>query len=952
MLTGRRKHFNLIIFICSLHVIFVALPVAGFSLKGCRISRGVAICSESELTAVPHDIPRTVKGIDLKRNKISKLQASDFRDFPVLTELNLQQNKISEIGKGTFSNLISLKTLVLTANRLHKLGDDVFHGLGNLTELRIKANRIKIVTPTTFKSLSSLKRLDISDNYLHPIAKVYEVIQHMPHLQQLNIQKNQLATFYSYVLANRSIELKSLDISQNPIVVFRITANVFPNLKSLTLANLQKTKHKLIWDVRNKTMVGQVSTLDISGLKHAPLDIITKLLQSFNSSLNTLRMNQIPHVPALIRISCTIPTLSKLQLQLNKLRVVRSDLFQLCVNIAEIDLNKNDIESIDDNSFTSLPRLRIVSLSTNKLLSVPTATRNLPRLLELDLSSNKIDTLKCDDFANLTNLRKLYLHQNEISALKDCVFRDLTRLEILKLQSNKISKFNKAFENTLPNLKTLYLHSNALTAIKNGEFSGMWSLQNLSLQINHIKTLEKECFNGLTNLTVIILQTNAITAETLANNSFNLLKNLRRLDLSNNHIQFKNSSPLASPPFSQLSHLNTLALTSQHKRCKGYLPSNLLQGLTNLLDLDIRNMQLISLPKDLLSHTPRLERLDVSANDISYLSSDLFAPIPNLTGLYISNIRLWSLGFLKRANLSKVEFLQMRKNQFSVISEDVIRSLPSLVYLDLEWNSFTCDCDNSWFLKWVQDNNQTQVFNAYDFLCNYPEDLQGMKLLELDIQSCSVDTGFICFTCTTCLIILTLVTSFTYHFLKGQLTYAYYIFSAWLFDTKKRNKQVPNQYDAFVSYNTLDEPWVCRELLPKLEGEQGWRLCLHHRDFQPGRPIIENITDAIYGSKKTICVISRRYLNSEWCSREMQVASFRLFDEQKDVLILVFLEEIPTYLLSPYYRMRKLLKKQTYLSWPRAGEHTEVFWEKLRQALMTGEGPADERLQLALVDRP
>ncbi|MEQ2181672.1 hypothetical protein GOODEAATRI_013952, partial [Goodea atripinnis] len=66
---------------------------------------------------------------------------------------------------------------------------------------------------------------------------------------------------------------------------------------------------------------------------------------------------------------------------------------------------------------------------------------------------------------------------------------------------------------------------------------------------------------------------------------------------------------------------------------------------------------------------------------------------------------------------------------------------------------------------------------------------------------------------------------------------------------------------------------------------------------------------------------------------------FRLFDEQEDVLILVFLEDIPTYLLSPYHRMRKLLKKQTYLSWPRAADQPEVFWEKLRKALQTGNDP-------------
>lgn len=39
-----------------------------------------------------------------------------------------------------------------------------------------------------------------------------------------------------------------------------------------------------------------------------------------------------------------------------------------------------------------------------------------------------------------------------------------------------------------------------------------------------------------------------------------------------------------------------------------------------------------------------------------------------------------------------------------------------------------------------------------------------------------------------------------------------------------------------------------------------------------GRPIMENITDAIYSSRKTICVISHSYLQSEWCSREIQMA--------------------------------------------------------------------------------
>ncbi|KAG7282730.1 hypothetical protein CRUP_017656, partial [Coryphaenoides rupestris] len=150
------------------------------------------------------------------------------------------------------------------------------------------------------------------------------------------------------------------------------------------------------------------------------------------------------------------------------------------------------------------------------------------------------------------------------------------------------------------------------------------------------------------------------------------------------------------------------------------------------------------------------------------------------------------------------------------------------------------------------------------------------------------------------------------------MVYAYYLLMAFVHDVRERKRKEPHRYDAFISYNVQDEEWVHRELLPALEDERGWRLCLHHRDFQPGRPIIENITEAIYSSRKTICVISKHYLESEWCSREIQMASFRLFDEKKDVLILLFLEDLLDHQLSPYYRMRKLVKKSTYLSWPQA----------------------------------
>ena len=132
-------------------------------------------------------------------------------------------------------------------------------------------------------------------------------------------------------------------------------------------------------------------------------------------------------------------------------------------------------------------------------------------------------------------------------------------------------------------------------------------------------------------------------------------------------------------------------------------------------------------------------------------------------------------------------------------------------------------------------NKQTLVVDAHSYTCGIHLIIkQNRFLLDTDYHSCLVDHSFTCFISSSCVIVLTLLTSFTYHFLRLHLLYAYYLFLAFLYDAKERKRGSPQRYDAFISYNVHDELWVCREMLPVLEGEQGWRLCLHHRDFPPG----------------------------------------------------------------------------------------------------------------------
>ncbi|XP_056120664.1 toll-like receptor 13 [Rhinichthys klamathensis goyatoka] len=886
----------------------------GYSVKNCTIRGSLkyavninVFCNKRSLHFVPGNIPDKATHLDVSDNVIQKIKKEYFSQLSNLKSLIAQHNKIREVEEGAFSSLVNLQELNLACNKLTDILGGMFQNLGNLTVLRLNENLITNINFSAFSPLISLRKVNLSRNHLNKISKVQPLFL-LPQLQEVHIGINGFTSFQTSEVSNISLRLKVLDLFQNPLKVFSITADIFPLLDNLVLAFITEN---MIWDVQDKRYLQSVQHLNLSGLQ-LPLEKITDLLQTFNSSLASLRLHSLGDVKvrALIRNVCLISSLKFLGLQWNNITSISKDEMQFCTQLTELDL------------------------SNNRLYSVPAIVSSLPGLRLLDLTFNQIKNISCVDFSNLTQLRTLQIFRNDISLIENFAFKDLKNLVTLIIRSNRLL-LNGYFKKDLHKLESLDLANNKLDSVHSGDFESLKSLRNLSLSDNQILFIEPGSFNGLTNLIFLNLQSNKLSQSSIKDSVFSRLPNLKSLLLNNNYISYDSQEALVQPPFRYLKKLKILNIFSQGHKGMCYLPSNLFKGLWSLEELQAENLNINSLHPDTFTYTPYLWVLDLSRNDFISLTTKEFLPLQVLKTLHLSKVGLQSLDFLINANLSKLHLLHASKNALSVINETLIQSLPTLIYLDLQANYLSCDCTNAWFVNWTISSNDTEVESGYELTCNYPDKLKGHKLLDLDVGSCNVDVGFFCFISTTTLVSLTLLGSFLFHFLKWQVIYAYYLLLAFLHDNKQQRKLNGLQYDAFISYNVHDELWVMRELVPQLEGEQGWKLCLHHRDFEPGKPIMDNIVDGIYNSRKTICVISRHYLESEWCSREIQVASFRLFDEKKDVLILVFLENIPCHQLSPYYRMKRLIQKKTYISWPKPGEDTRVFWQKLRIALET-----------------
>ncbi|KAM9451126.1 LOW QUALITY PROTEIN: uncharacterized protein Hap1MRO34_021504 [Clarias gariepinus] len=949
--------FKATLSLALLSIYIFSFQVSAFSLTNCTVSGAPNITQELKVLCykmgfytVPSPIPSNARIIDMSFNFFSNIRAGHFEDLWNLRGFNLSNNKIQNIEEGTAKHFPNLIKLNLAYNKLKTVSRGLLDGLVNLQVLRLDGNLIESIDEYAFNTLRSLTILNLTENNLRQIANVRPVLL-SPNLKELLIGSNKFYVFNSYDLSRTILLLKKIDLSYNPLTKFQITENIFPNLDYLDLSHCGRNR-TMLWNITDKAFLNSVKALNLTGV-HISQEDLTAVLQNISwASLFKLRLSELKLIKSeiLLQSGC-LPGLKVLQMRRNRISKLTAHMLDPCSNLTELDFGHNKISTISAPIFKKLTQLKALYLHVNKLTKVSNSFRNLPMLEYLDLSRNSISHLNCTDFANLTQLNTLYLYSNKISKLLPCVFKDLNNLKMLKLGKNKLLTIKVAFQQGLPSLKHLEFTYNKLTKIHKESFKSLSSLRTLDFGDNQIVEIEPHAFSGLTNLTDLLLHSNRITGKTIKDPAvFFGMPNLKTLELRSNVIHYGDDM-LQNPPFFYLSSLNILSIHSQSQGF-GKFPLNLLQGLTSLTKFHGGNINLNNLHPDTFKSTPNLWFLDLSKNvfaDDNSITAEVFQPIPKLRKLIIRSTQIYSLIFLLNANLSRLSALTASENKLDVINQTLIRSLPHLTYLDLQKNTFTCDCNNAFFINWALTSNYTQVIYLNRYTCSYPLSLRGKSILDMNIESCNVNIDFIMFVLSSVIVVLTLLGSFIYQFLRWQVLYAYYLFLAFLYDSKQKqmHQQHRFKYDAFISYNAQDEPWVVKQLIPNLEDEQGWRLCLHHRDFEPGRSIIDNIMDGIYSSHKTICLITHNYLRSTWCSKEIQMANFRLFDEKKDVLILIFLEDIPTLQLSPYYRMRQLVNKKTYLKWPKHREDTRVFWQKLRMALETKEGPEDEKALLS-----
>ncbi len=201
----------------------------------------------------------------------------------------------------------------------------------------------------------------------------------------------------------------------------------------------------------------------------------------------------------------------------------------------------------------------------------------------------------------------------------------------------------------------------------------------------------------------------------------------------------------------------------------------------------------------------------------------------------------------------------------------------------LTHNPFSCNSCSEFVVIWA--TKLSRIVNGDNLTCfkhneDDGEDIEftGHNLPEL-LEDCNVvleTTGFriliICVVifATLCIVMIIFMVRYSwvikaFLFSKG---WGWCLF--WDSDSEEDDKE--KLYDAFVSYSHQDEDFVVDELVHRLETEEGFKLCLHFRDWIAGDWIPDQIVRSVDQSKRTVVILSKNFVESVWSRLEFKAA--------------------------------------------------------------------------------
>ncbi|CAH1252908.1 TLR4 [Branchiostoma lanceolatum] len=314
---------------------------------------------------------------------------------------------------------------------------------------------------------------------------------------------------------------------------------------------------------------------------------------------------------------------------------------------------------------------------------------------------------------------------------------------------------------------------------------------------------------------------------------------------------------------------------------------------------------------------------------------DLLQSLVNLRVLWLNNNNLLDLqSTLFHEQTIFLRVLKLDHNNLTTLSTGIFSNQTSLTKLSLVNNKFDCDCHLLWLKTWMLQRRRV-IDQIKSVTCRSRGNAKDKYILKPIIEL--PDDAFICGDESTynplvwvaapgglAIFLLLILGVF-----KCRKNVRVWVYARYRRGLRHLEQEPEKTYDIYVSYCVEDEEFVDREVVRVLEDmDPPYKVCLRNRDFIPGHNNIQQAADSITSSRRTLLVLTERFLQDRWCLWEFQVAHQQAVTDQAYRLIIIIMDDLPLEACDDVMDLKQYLTANKYLLW---GEL--LFWDKLRQAV-------------------
>ncbi|XP_041783644.1 leucine-rich repeat protein SHOC-2-like [Anopheles merus] len=249
--------------------------------------------------------------------------------------------------------------------------------------------------------------------------------------------------------------LGSLHIKTTNLKRIDIAANSSLNVLVISGSDLMQVPH----DVKNAQML---SSLRLQKSKIGEIDLAAFCDHSDLSEL-LLDGNKIRYLVNTSTRNCSIyGSLTGIQLSDNVLTTVNMELFNVFVNLSQLDIQMNKITTLSGR--LAHRSLEVLALNENKLGHVDLCGWDVPSMNIVSFSANNLTTLP-ECITNWTSVSQLILSFNEFTNFGIESVAGMNNLESIDLECNKLAEIVLNSVHFPPKLKDIRISRNYLTSL-------------------------------------------------------------------------------------------------------------------------------------------------------------------------------------------------------------------------------------------------------------------------------------------------------------------------------------------------------------------------------------------------------------------------------------------------------------------------------------------------------